>query len=50
MGRDVPFDPDKKCDECGKPGAFDFMGDYICGECYSNHATPPKQSIPQDQK
>jgi len=23
MGRDVPFDPDDKCDKCGKPGAWD---------------------------
>lgn len=35
MGRDVPFEHDKKCDACGKLGAFDFMGDYLCGECFA---------------
>jgi len=33
MGRDVPFNPDAICDECGKKGAYDFMGDYSCQEC-----------------
>lgn len=31
--RTVPFDKDEKCDDCGVTGAFDFMGDYFCGEC-----------------
>ena len=22
-----------KCDNCGKVGAFDFMGDYLCPKC-----------------
>lgn len=33
MGRDVPFDKEEKCDLCGALGAFDFMGDLICGDC-----------------
>jgi hypothetical protein len=33
MGREVPFKRDKVCDECGKTGALDFMGDYFCYEC-----------------
>ena len=33
MSRDVPFDPDTKCDNCGVVGAFDFMGDYFCSGC-----------------
>lgn len=33
--RIVPFDKDAICDECGKLGAFDFMGDYYCDECAS---------------
>ena len=36
MGRDVPFDFDDKCDKCGKPGAWDFMGDYLCPDCCYN--------------
>ncbi len=31
--RDVPFCKNEKCQVCGKKGAFDFMGDYVCGEC-----------------
>lgn len=33
MSRDVPFDEEETCDICGKKGAYDFMGDYICPEC-----------------
>lgn len=33
MGRDVPFDHAAVCDNCGAAGAFDFMGDYLCGAC-----------------
>lgn len=32
-GRDVPFDKELKCDDCGADGAFDFMGDYLCPTC-----------------
>jgi len=35
MGRDVPYDKDAICDNCGKVGAFDFMGDYLCEICSS---------------
>ncbi len=35
MGRDIPFKKDKVCDDCGKVGAYDFMGDYLCPECAS---------------
>lgn len=35
MGRDVPFDEAGICDDCGKVGAFDFMGDLLCPECSS---------------
>lgn len=31
--RDVPFDEFAVCDNCGKIGAFDFMGDFYCKEC-----------------
>jgi hypothetical protein len=33
MGRTIPFDKEDICDECGKKGAFDFMGDYLCSDC-----------------
>jgi len=31
--RDVPFDEEERCDVCGTQGAYDFYGDYFCGEC-----------------
>ena len=31
--RTVPYDPEAICDECGKKGALDFMGDIFCCEC-----------------
>lgn len=31
--REVPFEEDAVCGQCGGKGAFDFMGDYLCEEC-----------------
>lgn len=33
MSRDVPWDKEAVCDNCGEVGAFDFMGDYFCDRC-----------------
>ena len=33
MSRDVAYSPDDVCDNCGKAGAFDFMGDCYCDDC-----------------
>ena len=38
MSRDVPFDKDTICDSCGVKGAYDFMGDFLCPECFSKLA------------
>jgi len=35
MGREVPFGPHVRCDICGKPGAYHFMGDCLCSVCYA---------------
>lgn len=43
MDRDVPFDEDAICDECGVCGAFDFMGDYLCSKC-------AKELIPTEEE
>ncbi len=42
MSRDVPYDENEKCDICGKEGAFDFMGDFLCENCLESikEATP----------
>lgn len=34
-GRDIPFDPEALCEECGVKGAYDFMGDVLCIHCAS---------------
>lgn len=34
MSRDIPFDNNVACDDCGKIGSYDFMGDYLCTECF----------------
>lgn len=31
--RNIYFDDDAVCDNCGKIGAYDFMGDWLCPEC-----------------
>ena len=33
MSKLVPFEITEKCDNCGKTGAFDFMGDLYCPDC-----------------
>jgi len=33
MNREIPFEPNQICDNCGKLGSFDFMGDYFCDDC-----------------
>jgi hypothetical protein len=33
MSRDIPYDPEAVCEVCGAKGAYDFMGDLLCGEC-----------------
>ena len=33
MDRTIQFEEEEFCDECGKKGAFDLMGDYLCHEC-----------------
>lgn len=33
MNREYQFDFTEVCDICGKVGAFDIMGDYLCSEC-----------------
>jgi len=43
MARDVPFNKDAKCDECGKTGAYDFMGDLLCPECAEKYIEKEEQ-------
>jgi hypothetical protein len=31
--RSIKFYKNMPCDNCGKTGAFDFMGDYYCTDC-----------------
>jgi len=33
LTRNVPFEPNAICDDCGKRGAFDFYGDFLCEDC-----------------
>lgn len=33
MSRDIDYEKDLVCDNCGKVGAYDFMGDYYCSDC-----------------
>lgn len=47
MSRDVPFNPNAKCDTCGRIGAYDFMGDYICTKCSKIPKEDPIPSLPE---
>lgn len=38
--RTVPFEEDAVCDNCGKKGAYDFMGDYLCPKCIDGAIEP----------
>jgi len=44
--RIVPYEKDKKCDECGVLGAVDFMGDYLCHGCLG-YIEPSNVIIPK---
>lgn len=35
MDREIKFDPNLTCDICGKKGAYDFMGDFYCEDCFN---------------
>jgi hypothetical protein len=40
MSRDVPFDDNAICDQCGAKGAYDFMGDLLCPKCAGKAIKP----------
>lgn len=31
--REFQYDEGMECDGCGKSGAFDFYGDFLCDDC-----------------
>ena len=33
MSTSIKYHNDKYCEICGEPGAFDFLGDYVCENC-----------------
>lgn len=37
MSRSVLFDESEKCDRCGEQGAYDFLGDFLCQNCFSDN-------------
>lgn len=37
MSREVVFKYDERCDVCGRLGAYDFMGDFLCADCSSRY-------------
>jgi len=43
--REVPYEKYAECDSCGKLGAHDFMGDYLCDACLGY--TEPDNVIPK---
>lgn len=45
--REMLYDKDAKCDNCGKLGAHDFMGDYFCKFCACLSYTEPDDTIPK---
>ena len=49
MSRDVYYDKNAKCDECGAVGAFDFMGDYICMKCANKAIEEACDEITEDE-
>ncbi len=47
-GRDIPFNPNEICDNCGKKGGYDFMGDVLCDECSNKFINNGRQEKPSD--
>jgi hypothetical protein len=50
MSRIVPFDENEICDNCGVHGAFDFMGDFLCGDCAHKYIEPEYDDECEDAK
>lgn len=44
--RIVKFEPKEFCDDCGKMGAHDFMGDLACDDCASEKIEVPLTDKP----
>ena len=38
--REAPYDEEQVCDGCGRVGAYDFMGDYLCDACAEKEIKP----------
>jgi hypothetical protein len=47
MTREIPFKESAICDNCGAEGAFDFMGDYLCGACSEAAASDAEDFGPE---
>jgi hypothetical protein len=46
--RTVPYDENAICDNCGKKGAHDFMGDYLCDDCITDDGEIDKEEEMSD--
>ncbi len=47
MTREVEFNKEARCDNCGCIGAFDFMGDFLCAECMKLFIEPEDRPKPK---
>ena len=43
--REVGLEPSLVCDNCGKAGSFDIMGDYLCSQCLGYKEPKDNDSI-----
>jgi len=43
--RSVPFDEKAVCDNCGSIGAYDFMGDFLCPECFNKQLKAAEKAL-----
>jgi hypothetical protein len=49
MDREILLNKSAICDICGRPGAFDYMGDCVCPECIEKAERLQKTQAMQEQ-
>lgn len=48
--REFEYCPDTPCDVCGKRGAWDIYGDFVCNDCLRQDYTQPNDGFDQDKE
>ena len=45
MSNEISYCKDEICDDCGKQGGYDFMGDIVCVDCLNKRNNPTIEAL-----